>query len=141
MPEKQTPSVIATATVEKFVNRFGNAARNVAEDLKGDYDPDEFASVLHGYADSALTQIAQEAVNEAFRAGRAEGLAEVEPEIARAGMEATWRRSSVMSPTSCESCVSLDGSEIDGEDDDLSDECDGGPLCQCVPYLDLDEAA
>ena len=137
-----TPSAIARISVEKFTNRFANAARNIAEDLKGDYDPDEFASVLHGYSDSALEQIAQEAVNMAFRSGRSEGLLEMEPEIDRAGVQVTWRRSCVMETNSCESCIDADGEEIDGPEDDLSDIHEGPPETDlCTPYADLDEAA
>ena len=124
MPD--TPNEIARATVEKFTNRYAAAARAIAEDIaSGEYDADEFASVLHGYADSALTQIAQEAGRAAFLDGRSEGLTEMVPEIERSGKDLTWRRSAAMETNTCSNCADLDGSEIDDPSDDLGEEHEG----------------
>jgi hypothetical protein len=143
MPDKITPSTLAVGTVQKFINRYAGAARNIAEDITdGQYDADEFASVLHGYADSSLIQIATEAVNAAFRAGRAEGLNEVTPEIERSGKEVEWIRSSVMEAGTCSSCESADGESLDGPDDDLTEIHEGPPdTCLCIPVADISSEA
>ena len=140
---KHTPDLIARGTAQKMTNLVGQNARNIAEDLTADDimaddAEDLIISALHRYAESKLLNIAQEAVNMAYRAGRADELDDFGDEMAAAGREVVWRRSSALEPSSCEPCVSADGSEIDGPDEDLTEIHEGSPeSCLCLPYADL----
>jgi hypothetical protein len=142
---KHTPDLIARGTAQKMTNLVGQNARNIAEDLTADDimaddAEDLIISALHRYAESKLLNIAQEAVNMAYRAGRADELDDFGDEMAAAGREVVWRRSSALEPSSCEPCVSADGSEIDGPDEDLTEIHEGSPeSCLCLPYADLTE--
>jgi hypothetical protein len=138
---KNTPDLIAAATAQKVVNFYGGAARNVAEDLTGDdLDEDAIVAALHRYSDRSVEGIAQEAVNMSYRAGRADELSGFGHMMAAQGEDLTWRRSSALEPSSCDSCVDADGEEIDGPDDDLTDIHEGPPeSCLCIPYADLEE--
>lgn len=137
-PMKTDPKLLARLTVQKIFNRYQAAARAVAEDDAPEdlADPDVMAGVLHDYADSALANIAREAVNIAMRAGRARGLATVSKSIDR---KLIWRRGSVLEESTCGPCDAADGSIISGENADLSAICEGGDLCRCVPFANLNE--
>lgn len=139
---KSTSSEIARITVQKFSNLISQRARNIAEDwTPADVDESSMINALHKYADGAIKQIAQEAVNAAFRGGRAEGLAEGAVEVGASGKTLTWLRSSAMEENTCASCADLDDTEIDGPDDDLGEEHEGpNDTCLCVPYADLEAA-
>jgi hypothetical protein len=132
---RDSPQLLAQATVQKVYTRFQQAVQSVAEDMDlDDIDEDVLAGALHKYADSALANIARETANAVMRAGRSEGLQE-----ATQGQEVTWRRSSVLDQNTCGPCEDEDGTEIDGPDDDLSDICEGGSLCRCIPYADMSD--
>jgi hypothetical protein len=133
MPD--SPHLLAQTTVQKVYTRFQQAVQSVAEDLDPDeIDEDVLVGALHKYADSALANIARETANAVMRSGRADGLLD-----ATQGEDVVWRRSSVLDQNTCGPCEDADGTEIDGPDDDLSDICDGGSLCRCIPYADMSE--
>ena len=134
----QPPQLLAKLTVRKVFNRYQAAARAVAEDEVPEKlaDADIMSAALHQYADSALESMAREAANQAFQSGRADGLQEVSKEL---GSQLVWRRGSVLEESTCTPCADADGSEIDGPDADLSDICDGGTLCRCISWADMDE--
>jgi hypothetical protein len=152
---------IMDITVTKWVNRWeANLRATMAgmnrEELR-DVDEDLFVSALHNYSDAADVRIAQEGVNLAFKAGRAAGLQDMQPEIDRATQEiakekgisveqvrklAVWRRTSAMLPSSCGPCVAADGTEISGPDADLTLIHLGPPdSCLCLPYWSSSEIA
>lgn len=133
----QDPQLLAKLTVRKVFNRYQAAARAIAEDQEPDKlaDADVITSLLHQYADSALENIAREAANDAFRSGRADGLQQVEKDT---GEKLTWRRGSVLEDSTCTPCAQADGSVISGPDADLSQICDGGALCRCIQYADME---
>ena len=133
-----SPGLIAKATVRKVFNRYQAAARAVAEDQPTEVlaDADVMSAALHGYSDGALENIAREAANTVLRAGRSDGLTALE---AKMGKQLVWRRGSVLEESTCSPCADADGSEIDGPDEDLGLICEGGSLCRCLPYADVDE--
>lgn len=127
---------LARAAVDKVFTRYQQAVQSVAEDLDiEDFDVDLLTGALHGYADSALDLIARETANMIIREGRAEGLKEGAEGLNED--ELVWRRSAVLDDKTCDSCDSLDGTEIDGPDDDLSEDCEGGANCRCIPFAEL----
>ena len=130
--------LIAKATVRKVFNRYQAAARAIAEDQEPEKlaDADVMSAALHQYSDGALENIAREAANQAFQGGRAQGLQNIEDET---GQDLVWRRGSVLEDSTCSNCAEADGSIIDGPDEDLSTICDGGNLCKCLQYANLDE--
>jgi len=134
----QPPQLLAKLTVQKVFNRYDAAARAVAEDTTADAlaDADIMSAALHRYADSALENMAREAANQAFQSGRADGLQEVSDEL---GAELVWRRGSVLEESTCGPCADADGSELDNPDEDLSAICDGGVLCRCIVWADMNE--
>jgi histone H3/H4 len=141
---KHTPDLIARGTAQKMTNLVGQNARNIAEDLTSDDvmaddAEDLIVSALHRYAESKLVRIAEEAVLQAYRAGRADELDDFSDEMAAQGREVQWFRSSVLSPSTCGPCEDADGSPIDSADEDLSDICEGGENCRCMPFADLAE--
>lgn len=136
MPDSDKPQLMAKATVDKVFTRYQQAVASIAEDMDlSEVDEDVLAGLLHGYADSALEQIAREIANDVIRSGRAEGLEDATSDIDPD--ELVWRRSAVLDENTCESCDALDGTEIDGPDDDLSDDCEGGKNCRCVPFAEI----
>jgi len=136
----QDPELLAKLTVRKVFNRYQAAARAVLEDHEPSAvaDADVVTAMLHKYADGALENIAREAANQVFKSGRSDGMVEVQNET---GEDLVWRRASVLEESTCGPCADADGSEIDGPDDDLSDICDGGELCRCIQYADMEEKA
>jgi hypothetical protein len=136
----QDPQLLAKLTVRKVFNRYQAAARAVVEDETPEklVDADVVSALLHKYSDGAIENIAREAANQVFQAGRADGMQEVEKET---GDQYVWRRASVLEENTCGPCADADGSEIDGPDADLSDICDGGELCRCIQYADVEEVA
>ena len=125
---------MAKMAVDKVFTRYQSAAQAVAEDLDvSEFDTDIIAGYLHDYADSALEQIARETANMVLRSGRAEGLQEAAGE--EEGL--VWRRSAVLDKNTCDACDAADGEEIESPDEDLSEICDGGSACRCVPFAEL----
>jgi hypothetical protein len=130
---KQGPTLLAKFAVDKVFTRYQQALQSVAEDLGlEDLDEDVLIGALHNYSDIALDQIARETANIILREGRAEGLSE-----AAAGEEVVWRRSAVLDDKTCDACDAADGEEIDDPDEDLSDICEGGGNCRCIPFAEL----
>lgn len=143
-PSALTPDHIAEATVQKWINRWQAAARAVIEDMRPDEvaeaDEDAILNRLSDYSDSGTVSVAQEAINMAFRAGRAAGLSMAATALGQKGDTAAWRRSSVMEDNTCGTCAALDGTRISGPNADLGKEHEGPPeTCLCLPYLDLEE--
>jgi len=134
MKAPRDPKLLAKMAVNKVSTRYQQALQNVAEDTDlEDIDPDLLVDALYDYSDTALEMIARETANQVLRAGRADGLDEVTQ-----GMDdVVWRRSAVLDQNTCASCEDLDGTEIDGPDDDLSEDCEGGELCRCISFAEL----
>jgi hypothetical protein len=111
VPMKYPPELVVDGAVQDVVNRYGAAARNVANDLEADeigsLDDDVFVNALHQLADGFIDRAAAEASRDAMRGARND-------ELGEAGI---------------------------GEppDADLSAICEGGDACRCVPYADLTE--
>lgn len=125
------PKLMAKAAVDKVFTRYQQALQSVAEDLGVDeVDEDVLTGLLYNYSDAALETIARETANEVLRSGRSDGLKE-------AGDDVVWRRSAVLDDKTCDACDAADGEEIDDPDEDLSDICEGGGNCRCIPFAEL----
>lgn len=136
----QLASTLAQLAVRKVQNRYEAAMRAIAEDKLAEdlSDPDVVSAALHQYSDGILENIARETANQAFQSGRGAGLQDVQTQT---GKKLVWRRASVLEDSTCTPCAQADGAEIDGPDADLSVICEGGALCRCLPYANLDEVA
>ena len=133
----QPVSTLAKLTVRKVFNRYQAATRAIAEDGEPEKlaDPDVMSGALHQYSDGLLKNIAREAANQAFQSGRADGLQQVQK---LHGKPLVWRRGSVLEDSTCSPCSDADGSIISGPDADLSSICDGGALCRCIQYAEVE---
>jgi hypothetical protein len=145
MPESPY-QLIAEGTVQRVVNRYANAVRQLASgmDMEELSDPgldDLFLNALHDMAKSGLDTIAMSGVRQAFNAGRSDEFKEAEDDDPRVAA-ATWRFSALLDKSTCDPCEARDGQEApDGPDTDVTEDCEGKDLCRCMVYCDLAEVA
>ena len=93
----------------------------------------ELEAALNDYSDKQLESVANKLVRNTVRMGRADGFGE-QPDLD----DAEWMRSALLDSHTCGPCEALDLTPIDGPDEDLSEACEGGDMCRCLPIAVLE---